>query len=260
MQWLQGKKESDQKYVLQDEHRPQKPPSPSSKKGEESLPLHLTFCRDDDGNNQEVFHPSRAPNISGMFFQLVNSGMDPYEAREVLLTIMQARDETNPPATTDEDAAYAELVRKRQVRFLDEIHGVDDESPIAVGTSNETRRPLLGPGSRYGGQRPQGYDREGAVVQDRNREEGRLLNDFQSSTTASGSMGSSRGETYGHPSLGPVTTSDPDIAGLVKTSSPCFVIGEDEDEDELGSEDLGETGRINPRSAYSQESRLLCEP
>lgn len=181
--WIGRKKEQEPKDAPKDY-----PPPP--------IPLSLNR----KNNNRKDFHPASTRNASGMFYRLVNTGMDPYEARELLVRIMKDSDEPKTRTSTEEDA---EKAQNRRVHFLDEVYFNKiyraDQPPEVETTGDPPPRLELGDG--FGEER------------------------FR--------------EMFGE-----------------------FVEGDDEeedDDDELDDVGYDEIGRKTPGSAYSKESRLLCE-
>ncbi|KAK2767543.1 hypothetical protein FQN54_003701 [Arachnomyces sp. PD_36] len=246
--WFRGEKEEDEDEDEDLEYVLEQTPNPKTNERDNSPPPSSSY------DNVNLPGPNRNPNISGMFFRLVNDGMDPFEARELLVEIVGAREETRRQIAAAEERAARS--GSRHIRFLDPIH--EEEEP-AEGSSFKK------PASQHAGL---GIDIAGLGTSEYGQ--GTFVEEYKENTDskdeASQSSGSEASDNThltipGQSNFRPRRMSEPNFSALAKTHSPSFIV-EDEDEEEEEFEDgqSGETKQVTtPRSAYSQASRLSAE-
>lgn len=131
--------------------------------------------------------------------------MDPYEARELLLLIVQARED---PITRTSAERRAEKVRNRRVRFLDEAYGIDELCEVETSAAPPVLDLGVGFGEERFGEERFGeefgeefgeFDDGGRVVDE---DQALVGNSSQGPSSGSGHIRDGPLPIYGRPSLG----------------------------------------------------------
>lgn len=244
--WAVKRKEPNSKYDLK------KQLEPTSCEKEDSLSPSInhsddSLCRSSPGAHRDV---------SDMFFDLLHYGKTAPVARDMIMSIMRARDE--PQKRTTEEQLIEEAHRRHHVRSLDKI--TEEDEPVEEISGNRVPSVVI----TYGDHCHEDYEENGRIVKgDPDRADVNFLNGLNAPST-----GSAKREVQDKtfltvpetPALGPATTDNQDIPSLAIAPSDCFVIGDDDDDnegegEEAKSEEPSQRKDTSPRLAYHEESR-----